>query len=807
MRLHLLHPLGLLALLVVFVPVEIAHAQGSRPGIRPPEYAIVDCPTITIEPVALPRSELCVDYSTALTASGGKPPYSFVVVGGSLPTGLHLLSSGHLSGVPSEAGASAFSVRVIDGYGCRGQRDFVLPVTIGHRASDGQVGLALPPAGSGGSGIPSQDTAVSILTIGGVPTYVAPTGIAVHLTLVHQRMGDLTLTLVTPTGRRVTLAAERGGSGSSYFGTKFDDRATTPVCSGLAPFDAEYRPETPIGACGMAGTWTLEIEDGVSGSVGWLFDWSIDFTTARTGFNNPSGLPFGQATAAAPLANQGCAQDSENVYYSAGSFVAARPKADFTGPGSWSRDMTPAVPLQLLTAESSMGLDHFVFIDSSGFVYDVNRSSGVTVWSRNLRRASCSSDTLSAAPVAQIWERSNCDFQTAIPSLDLLYVGTDFACGNTTANRVHALDLATGATRWIFNSTATYSVDRVTGLALDDTNNLLIVTTDESVPGANQPTIMAVNTLNGARAWARDLGAILSKPIVSSRGVYVLEASGVLHRVDPMTGVDGWTFPLTALSGYDNEMAYDSSRDLIFLAGPDGILHAIHDDGASASILWNQGPPLFQGPVVVAPFTQKVYASGDLNRVRQLAELTGVIESYATEFSGFPILDLLLDTTIGGGLVDARIVTQAQGHVVRLAVPWINPGEHGGVGGGTESPVEPYVDLGIQGSTSPPSPGVGDVLTDTLTVTNHGIASTHCVEVRTPVPARTVFLGGTASHGTVRLEGDTIVARAGALEIGQTATIVVTLQLVVAGAHPRTHAVSSPELPDPWPANDAVTLN
>jgi hypothetical protein len=53
-------------------------------------------------------------YSTSLTAAGGVPPYAWSVVAGSLPAGLILSAAGIISGTPTVAGLSTFSVQVTD---------------------------------------------------------------------------------------------------------------------------------------------------------------------------------------------------------------------------------------------------------------------------------------------------------------------------------------------------------------------------------------------------------------------------------------------------------------------------------------------------------------------------------------------------------------------------------------------------------------------------------------------------------------------------------------------------------------------
>jgi hypothetical protein len=69
---------------------------------------------LTITATTLGNAEVGVPYSANLTAAGGTPPYSWTLVGGSLPAGLALSRSGAIAGTPTGTGNASFSVQVAD---------------------------------------------------------------------------------------------------------------------------------------------------------------------------------------------------------------------------------------------------------------------------------------------------------------------------------------------------------------------------------------------------------------------------------------------------------------------------------------------------------------------------------------------------------------------------------------------------------------------------------------------------------------------------------------------------------------------
>lgn len=54
-------------------------------------------------------------YSATLAATGGVPPYTWSLAGGTLPTGLTLSTAGVISGTPTVVGTSNFTVKVVAG--------------------------------------------------------------------------------------------------------------------------------------------------------------------------------------------------------------------------------------------------------------------------------------------------------------------------------------------------------------------------------------------------------------------------------------------------------------------------------------------------------------------------------------------------------------------------------------------------------------------------------------------------------------------------------------------------------------------
>jgi hypothetical protein len=70
--------------------------------------------SLAISPKKLSAATVGTPYSAKLTAAGGTAPYVFARSSGTLPHGIHLSSSGSLTGTPSAAGTFRFTIKVTD---------------------------------------------------------------------------------------------------------------------------------------------------------------------------------------------------------------------------------------------------------------------------------------------------------------------------------------------------------------------------------------------------------------------------------------------------------------------------------------------------------------------------------------------------------------------------------------------------------------------------------------------------------------------------------------------------------------------
>ena len=84
---------------------------------------------LSITSTTLPGATTGVAYAQLLAATGGTPPYTWTLAGGSLPAGMGLASTGTVFGTSPKAGSYTFTVRVTDSTGAFVVGSFSIAVT------------------------------------------------------------------------------------------------------------------------------------------------------------------------------------------------------------------------------------------------------------------------------------------------------------------------------------------------------------------------------------------------------------------------------------------------------------------------------------------------------------------------------------------------------------------------------------------------------------------------------------------------------------------------------------------------------
>jgi hypothetical protein len=91
-----------------------------KEALDPPPPQRAAPPTIRSTP--LPVAHVGRPYSARLAADGGDGPYSWRLTSGLLPTGLHLLADGQITGTPRRPGRLTLVVQAVDGLGAKAVR-------------------------------------------------------------------------------------------------------------------------------------------------------------------------------------------------------------------------------------------------------------------------------------------------------------------------------------------------------------------------------------------------------------------------------------------------------------------------------------------------------------------------------------------------------------------------------------------------------------------------------------------------------------------------------------------------------------
>ncbi len=153
---------------LAFVLLMLAQlVAGCAGAVLPGSHANPQPSPLAITSNSVPSAKAQTAYSTSLTATGGTAPYTWSVASGALPVGLSLSSSsGQISGTPSQAGSSSFTVQVTDSSSPAQTATEQLSITVAAAATPLQITSGPIPSGQVGSAYSTTLTAT-----GGVAPY------------------------------------------------------------------------------------------------------------------------------------------------------------------------------------------------------------------------------------------------------------------------------------------------------------------------------------------------------------------------------------------------------------------------------------------------------------------------------------------------------------------------------------------------------------------------------------------------------------------------------------------------------------
>ncbi len=266
----------------------------------------------TLSNPAPPSGEVSAPYSNDLNVVGGAGPYIWTTTAGTLPAGISLTSdSGLLSGTPTAAGTSNFTVTVTDVNGATASQALTIAViarpVVVFAPPQGEVGVAYTAQPTASGGTSPYTWAISAGTL--------PAGLAID-----PATGAISGTPTTAGAVSVTLKATDAVGGTATQAAVVTIVAA-PTLSGTLPDSQLTVP--------YSGGYT--VNDGIG-----PFVWSVSSGTLPAGLsiNTSTGLITGTptATGASPITVQVIDAKNSTATRSGIITVTANPGVTFTPP-------------------------------------------------------------------------------------------------------------------------------------------------------------------------------------------------------------------------------------------------------------------------------------------------------------------------------------------------------------------------------------------------------------------------------------------------------------------------------------------
>lgn len=335
--------------------------------------------------------------------------------------------------------------------------------------------------------------------------------------------------------------------------------------------------------------------------------------------------------------------------------------------GNAVQSRPPVIPASLLI---SLGVTPAFVTSQDGFAYAIDTANGTQVW-----KSASLGTALQGGAAVWLQTIKALTFSGGVTD-DVAFVTTRNT-GDTTTNKVYALNVATGATVWTFNPG---NIDGIAGTpTIDYFSNTIWVPSLSN--GGTQASLWKLNAANGTLATSISLGDITSSPVASLDGnvnqapsfIYVGTDAGTLKAIKVSDNTVSTHTPASgtgAIQGFPLSFNFATPS----VSVPDTIVftrtatvHAVSFDGTSFS-----GPPTagtWTTTPTGAPATisapqdnfagTKVYVGASDGKVHQLRLSDGVDEAQVSIVPGTPTAgDPSFDIDLGRlyvGATDAHI--------------------------------------------------------------------------------------------------------------------------------------------------------
>jgi hypothetical protein len=353
--------------------IKVTDAVGAAPT-KAFSLTINAAPSITT--ASLPAGMVGVAYSQTLAETGGTTPFTWSVSSGTLPAGLTLSAAGVLSGTPTTAGTSSFTIKVTDAVGAASTKAFSLTINAALSITtaslpSGTVGVAYSQtlAGTGGTTpytwsisagtLPAGLTLSAAGVLSGTPTAAGTSSFTIKVTDAVGTASTKAFSLTITAALSITTASLPSGMvGVAYSQTLAGTGGTTPytwsISAGTLPAGLSLSAGKISGTPTTAGTssFTVKLTDAAGGSATHAYSVTINPNSAPTitsaALANPNPAAVGQSvtfTVAASDADgdtltyswafgdgaTGSGSSATHAYTAAGSFTATATVSDGHG--------------------------------------------------------------------------------------------------------------------------------------------------------------------------------------------------------------------------------------------------------------------------------------------------------------------------------------------------------------------------------------------------------------------------------------------------------------------------------------------